>query len=193
MTPHFLKNRPLSWSAISSFEYDQEQWYKRYILNEKEPPSREMLFGKTVGERLASDPSYLPEVPRLPVFEKELRVMFGVLPLVGFVDAWCPDSLHLKEYKTGKKAWDQKRADTHGQIDMYLLMLYITYRIRPEDVTCHLHWMPTQENGDFSISFVSPFRVESFKTKRTMTDILLFGARIKKTVEDMHSYALARK
>jgi hypothetical protein len=193
MTPDFLKNRPLSWSAISSFEYDPDQWYRKYILGEKDPETKEMRFGKTVGERLASDPNYLHTVPRLPIFEYKLEATYADIPMIGFMDTFCPDTPAMGEYKTGKKAWDQKRADSHGQIDMYLLMLYLTQKIKPEQVKCHLHWLPTQENGDFTISFVSPIRVRSFETKRTMKDLLVFGSRIRTTVENMQEYAKARQ
>lgn len=183
--------RPLSWSAISSFEYDPEQWYRRYVLGEKDAPSREMIFGKQVGERLASDPTYLPEVPRYPIFEHGLKTKWGELPLIGFVDGYdpTPPTPALGEYKTGKRAWDQKRADTHGQIDMYLLMLWLTSKIKPESVQCFLHWMPTQEHGDFTIDFVSPFQVHTLPTKRTMVDILRFGERINQTYAAMQEYA----
>ena len=94
----------------------------------------------------------------------------------------------MAEFKTGKVKWTQKRVDELGQIDMYLLMLYITHKIRPEDMTVHLYWLPTKENGDFSISFVEPFRVKSFRTCRTMTQILEFGVFINKIQKEMIDY-----
>lgn len=186
-----LKTRPLSWSAVSSFEYDPLQWFKRYILNEPTKPSAEMLFGKQVGTRLEKDPTFLPMIPRLAKMEHPFSVVFNDIPLVGYADTFCTETLtRLGEYKTGKKAWDQKRVDSHGQIDMYLLMHFITHKIRPEDMHVFLAWMPTQENGDFTISFVEPIEnnIKIFNTKRTMHDILAFGSRINKTVEAMQQY-----
>lgn len=187
----FLKTRPLSWSALSSFEYDAEQWFKRYILGEQEPPSKEMEFGSKIGKRIETDPTYLPCVPRLSKMEHGFNVVFNGIPLVGYADTFCTDTnKKLGEFKTGKKAWNQKRVDGHGQLDMYLLMHYITHKIKPEEVEIFLVWLPTQENGDFSISFVEPIEknVKIFKTKRTMKDILAFGARINKTVQAMQDY-----
>lgn len=188
------KDRPFSWSQISSFEYDPEQWYKRYFLNEEQYESEEMKFGKMIGERLASDPKFLPAVPRLSKFEHGFKVMFGAICLVGYGDSFCGITLRkLKEYKTGVKAWTQKRADEHGQIDMYLLMHYITTKIRPEEMDCELVWLPTErkEGGDFKVTIrlIEPVVPQIFKTKRTMSQILAFGSRINRVHKEMEKYA----
>lgn len=206
--------RPISWSAMSSFEYSPEQWYQKYVIHGKcrrateteaaicyifeqvfasrcpqVETSPEMEFGKLVGDRLASDPLYLPHVPRLSHFEYELRkVKFGKIELIGFIDSYEPHTA-LEEYKTGKKAWDQKRADEHGQISFYLLCLNLLHRVRPEDVSCTIRWMPTRDNGDFSISFINEKDVKSFPTKRTTRQVLEFGQRINQTYAAMQAYA----
>lgn len=191
---HINKQRPLSWSQISSFEYSPEQWYKRYILKEQDKPSVEMLFGKEVGVRYAIDPTFHPEVPRLEIFEHRLLTQIEGLPLVGYVDSLSMDRTKLIELKTGKKAWTQKRADTHGQITMYLLMLYLMEDIKPESVTCYLHWLPTEESMTSmndsrpSISFVEPFRFHTFETKRTLRECLEFGANITNVLKEMQEY-----
>lgn len=187
----FLTKRPLSWSAISSFEYNPEQWYQNYVIGNQEPASREMLFGTKVGTFLATDPQYLPQVPRYPVFELPMKCNFGKIPMVGYADGWDEARLHLGEYKTGKRLWDQKRADTHGQIDMYLLLLYIIHDIRPETVQAYLHWLPTEDDGDFTIQFTNPRNpvVHTFPTKRTMKQVIAFGQRVNATVKAMELYA----
>lgn len=184
----FDPKRPISWSAISSFEYDPERWYKKYVLKREEPASKEMLFGKTLGERLASDPSFLPQVKRYPVFEYELGTVLEKIPLIGFADGWDKESLTLGEYKTGKKAWDQKRADEHGQLTMYCLFLYLTEHIKPELVTCELHWLPTEDRPDFSIALIDDSKVHTFTTTRTTRDVLEFGVRITQTYAAMQRY-----
>ena len=192
----YFQNRPLSHSFLSSYEYDPNQWYKKYILGEKEPPSKEMEFGSKVGKRIENDSTYLPMIKRLSKMEHAFNVMFDDIKMVGYADSFDDVSFKaLKEFKTGKKAWTQKRVDKHKQIDMYLLMNYITNKIKPEDVDVTLVWMPTQDNGDFSISFVEPIEdnIKFFETKRTMTDILNFGVHIKKVVKEMQSYVDKRQ
>lgn len=191
--------RPFSWSQITSFEYDPEQWFKRYFLKEEQHETEEMRFGKMIGERMANDRKFLPFIKRLDVAEHEFNVMFGKIPLVGYGDFFCSVTRKkLQELKTGVKKWDQKRADEHGQIDMYLLMHYITEKIRPEEVDCELIWLPTtrKEGGDFevTIQLVEPIKdnYKIFKTKRTMQDVLNFGARLNRVYNQMQDYAKSK-
>lgn len=186
-----FNKRPLSWSALSSFEYSPEQWYSRYILKEKQDESKEMMFGKSIGKLLETDPTFLPQIQRHSKMEHPFNVVFSGIKLVGYADSFCDKTFRkLSEYKTGKKKWDQKRVDTHGQIDMYLLMNYITNKIDPFEVEVTLVWMPTQETGDFSISFIEPIKenIKAFNTKRTMSDILHFGQFINDSVTEMQKY-----
>lgn len=195
MKPTFDKTRPLSWSAISSFEYDPEQWYKKYVLKEEQEETKEMLFGKKLATALELGRCEIPDlVAKLP-YKKEhpFKVVFGKIPLIGFADDFDHKTFRtLNEVKTGKKTWDQKRADEHGQFDMYLLMNYITNKVPPEEVRCFLHWLPTQDNGDFTISFIEPIRVHTFETKRTMAQVLGFGARINRVYREMELYCQTR-
>lgn len=190
----FLKKRPLSWSAMSSFEYDPEQWYRRYFLNEEQAPSAEMLFGKKFADACEARKPLAP-VTLLCKMEQPFKVVFNKVPLVGYADTYCQKTkAHIGEYKTGKMkstgadSWDQKRVDEHGQITMYALMNYITNKKKPEDCKFFLEWVPTVQAGDFSIDLLKPVKVYHFDTKRTMRDILDFGARINRTVKAMQDY-----
>ena len=218
MKPVLDLTRPVSWSNISSFAFDAEQWRQKYVVHGKcrgpkdgEPAYCEIMegyyrscpviatspqleFGKKVGERLATDPKYMKHVPRYEAFEYEFGASIGDIPLIGFADGFtkAPDSkaLHvLGEYKTGKSPWTQKRADEHGQITMYLLMLYLKEKIRPEDVTCFLHWMPTTITPKLQVDFLDKKKVTTFETRRTMTDIIEFAAQVKEVRKQMIRYA----
>lgn len=186
------KDRPLSWSAISSFEYDPNQWYEKYVLKIDPPVSPAMEFGKLIGGQYERDELLAPILPREEVFEYELRTTFNKIPLIGYIDAYTPHT-SLIELKTGKKAWDQKRADTHGQIDMYLLQLNLIHKVRPEDVLCRLLWLPTMYDERFRLKFVDESVVHIFETRRTMLDLLRFGKRINDTYQAMKEYAEHRK
>lgn len=182
--------RPLSWSSLSSFEYDKEAWYEKYILKRNPAPNKEMVFGKKFANSVEAREPLAP-VTIYKEVEYPLNVMFGEIPLIGFIDSYEPHT-HLIEYKTGKKEWDQKRVDEHGQIDMYLLMLFIQHKVKPESLNCSLQWVPTVENGDFTIDFKRPITVVTFSTKRTMKDILKFGSYIQKTYADMQKFVKKR-
>ncbi len=191
------KDRPLSWSQISSFRYNKEQWYSRYVLDEKQVETPELKFGKLIGEKIEKDPTYLPQIPRHNKMEHPFSVMFDSIKMVGYADSFCTKTnKKLLEFKTGVKEWNQKRVDSHQQIDMYCLMNYITNKVRPEDMEIQLIWLPTKkkESGDFSveIDFVDEQNIKIFKTKRTMRDILKFGQEIKQTLKEMEEYVKAK-
>ncbi len=192
MKPKFnvgTKHRPLSWSCISSFEYDKEQWYKKYVLNEVQPSNSAMDFGRAVGERLASDPTYLTDVPRYKHFEKKLEGKIGNIILVGYLDSFDPDTKHFREYKTSgnTKKWNKKSAQEHGQIAFYKLLIWLNYGIHPEKVNGSLHYIPVEESNDFSFK-ISDAPIQHFETKHTVLDILNFGKYIVKTYGDMVEY-----
>lgn len=195
-----LNSRPLSWSSLSSWEYNKEEWARKYLDGETIPPNAEMIFGSKVGKKLETDPTYLPMIPRHSKMEHEFKVNIGGITLVGYADSFCTiTKKKLLEFKTGVKKWDQKRANEHGQLTAYLLMNYITNKIKPEDVEVQLVWMPTKrsETGDFNIGieFIPDIEnnIQIFTTKRTMVDILKFAAKIKSTYKEMERYALAYK
>ena len=183
-----FKERPLSWSAISSWEYSKEQWALKYIDGKKEPANPAMLFGKAIGEELAKNPKFLPSVPRYSVFEHKLEANIGNINLIGFLDTYEPNKA-FREYKThGTTPWTQDRVNSHEQIDMYCLLLYLTEKIKPSDISIHLDAIPVQNKNDFSMEVNNDLPILTFETKRTMADILRFGAYIKGVVKEMESY-----
>lgn len=188
--PTFDKKRPLSWSAISSFEYDPEQWYQSYVLGIR-PSSKEMTFGSEVDKRIQEDPAFLPQLPRYSIMQHKMEATFSGIPLIGYSDGLDLAQFLLADYKTGKKAWTQDRADETGQLTMYLLMLHLTQGIHPDKFACFIHWLPTKDNGDFTISFTDPARIETFETKRTMVQVLTFAQRMVRVYKEMQVYAKA--
>lgn len=183
-----FKVRPLSWSAISSFEYDPAQWYRTYILNEKQS-SREMTFGSLIDKQFQDDDKFFPEIPRGEMLQHKMKAIFDGIHLVGVPDILSiKDKKFLADLKTGKKKWDKKRADETGQITFYLFLLFITKRIRPEEFECAIFWLPTVETKDFKIEMIKDCKPVRIDTKRTMSDLLMFGKRIKDTVKKMQEY-----
>jgi hypothetical protein len=196
----FLQTRPLSWSALSSFDYDPEQWFKRYILGEKQRENSRMIFGKVIAHSIEMGRPLVPftiingEPIKGKNVEHPFKVMFSGVPLIGFADTFDHVSFKkLGEFKTSEKGWDQTRVDQHGQITMYLLMNYITNKVNPEDVECFLEYAQTYEDSNFKIKFVKPVKIYHFKTKRTMADILRFGKYINDTIDAMQKYVESRQ
>ena len=196
-----LKERPLSWSSLSSWEWDKDQWAKKYLDDIQEVPGPELLFGKAFATSIEDGTCKVKELMSQLQKKKEheFKCNFGEIALIGYADAFCDETFRvLNEVKTGVKEWDQKRVNEHGQLDMYCLMNFITNKVAPEDMDITLFWVPTQkderDNGDFnghdySIKFIEPVEVKKFKTKRTTKDIMNFGAYIKSTYKQMLDFA----
>ncbi len=191
----YHKERPLSWSAISSFEYDPEQWYNSYILGIRQE-SKQLAFGSWVDNKLQTDPTFLSQVERFPVAQYAMRASLkGVVPLIGYADGWdpTPGKYRLNDDKTGVKAWTQKRANDTGQLTCYAFLIFLTTGIKPEEIDFSITWLPTEEKGDFSIGFKdNPVVPKIFHTKRNMVQVLEFGKRVKDTLKDMEEYATMR-
>lgn len=200
------KARPFSWSQMSSFEYSADQWFRKYYLGESQKVSAEMSFGKDIGDKLATDKDFMPNIPRQKHMEYGIQVALGDVELVGYFDSFddVPEGgmYPLEEFKTGKKAWDQKRADNHGQITFYCLLLWLAKKINPKDVLARIHWMPTEEtdqsfkdfmDGRRKIELTKNVKPLTFVTRRSMADVLVFGAKINKTIKDMEDYILLRE
>lgn len=184
----FLK-RPLSWSSINAFRHDPNEWYEKYINGKNGRTTGPLVFGKNVGERLATEQTFLPEVPRLKEYEHELCVKIGKIQCIGFLDNFDLDTRAFSEFKTGK-SWTQAKADKHGQIDMYASMIYLKYGIKPEDLKISLIWLPTEEKQDFRTDFVKDMKPVIFPIKKTMRDILAFMAEVQVIHKEMQNYIL---
>jgi hypothetical protein len=130
----------------------------------------------------------MPKVPRYAIYEHPLQASLAGIPLVGYLDSYNPQIPGLLEYKTGKKAWTQERADEHGQLTMYALLLHLAEKVRPDRLRMQLVWLPTQQNGDFSITLTGE-EPQCFTTRRSVRQVLEFGNEIKRVREEMREYA----
>lgn len=194
--PMFDPKRAFSWSAIASFEWNRDQWYRKYVLKEIPEVTPELEFGKYVDEKIQEDDTFLPHLVRYPVFQHKMETMFHDIPLIGIADAYRPPkNPALRDYKTGRKPWDQKRANETGQLTMYALMLYLIDGIKPEEIDLYIDWLPTHYK-DGKIAFIeedhTKLKPVTFRTKRTMRDILAFGNRINDTYAAMVEYCQKR-
>lgn len=196
---------------------DPEKWYQKYVIHQdctrrkeedgivrvafcavsmleddatcpQNETSLAMEFGSLIDKKLQLDPLFLPHVPRYEHMQYPLETTFMNIPLIGYPDGLAFKSPTLADYKTGKVAWTQKKADTTGQLTLYLFLIYLIKKMRPEEFECIIHWLPTHELGDFSIGLVDDTDMKTFYTHRTMSDILMMGKRINKAYLEMEEY-----
>lgn len=183
-----LKFPVISWSSMNAFiSYDKEVWYQQYVLGKRGPVNSAMHIGISVGERIIADPSFLPAIPRPEIFEQKLSAVLGNVKITGHLDGFIPN-VEIQEYKTSttKNKWTQKIVDNWGQLTFYSLLVYLNYKTPPEKLRLRLFAIPIVEHGDFS--YTASEMVNIFETKRTMKDILSFGALIKKTHKEMQEF-----
>lgn len=183
--PPFPYERILSWSQLSAFKYSPHKWYMKYVMGEEEPPNPAMIAGKIIGERLAEDPHYLPDVERADIFEQELKGTIENIKLIGFLDSFSLEKKTLLEYKTSQKknTWSPKKVQDHGQLDMYAYLIYQNYGIKPEDLTIKLIAITLDDNFQ---PIDEPPRV--FEVKKTIEDIFIFANEVVDTRNKMLAY-----
>ncbi len=183
MTNHKTTPRPyLSWTQLNLIETSVYQYVRTYVYEEKFSNPR-MELGKRVAEMIeAGTVSADLELEHLRTFlpiyperEYALKGEISGVPIYGKLDGFNPESLHLGEYKTGVR-WNAKMVAESGQISFYALLVLLNYRMLPKRIT--LTWMPTETRPDGSIHVTGD--IQNFETYRTMEDILLIAARIKK-------------
>ena len=182
----------LSWSSLQAFrDYDKNEWYKKFVLGIKGEINPFMQAGIEIGEKLATDPNYLPEVPRPEIYEHswEDLVKLDGIKLTGHIDGWSPTFKQLLEYKTSvnRTKWTKESVKKHGQIDFYCLLLWLHDKIKPEEITIYLVDIPVEMSGEFIVKR-SQEPVQIIPTKRTMVDILKFASEIKKTYKEMQEF-----
>lgn len=174
-------------------EKARENWYQSYVLGNRSDPLTEsgaIKAGKTIGEALTQDPSYLPEVPRPEIYEFTIPpIQFGACKITGHMDGFSPTTNNLLEYKTSqsKTYWNQKSVDENDQISFYYLLLLHKFKIHPTDIRARLVYIPVSQNGDFTVTRNNE-PIQIFETKRSMLQVLLFGQKVQQTYREMCQY-----
>jgi hypothetical protein len=186
-----FKNRPLSHSQLSSFEWSPAAWYDTYILGQRTPATPEMLIGNVIGDAIGTDDNPIPDLNPPGVKEYELRATFNDIPMVGYCDHWCPDKLELHENKTShnKKRWTKGKADKHDQLTMYAMLLNLQDGVEPEDITMYLNFIPVDMVG---VSYVPHPNWRQFETRRTKEDIVTYQNKVMNLLTLMDEYASKR-
>lgn len=124
--------------------------------------------------------------------EKKFIGKIGDIELIGFLDSFCPNTLSILEFKTSsnKNRWNQKKAEEHGQLSFYCLLVWLNHGKLPEK--CHLCYLPCRETGSFDIELTGE-PVQIFEVKKTAVDVLKFGNYIKDVRKKMIKYAEEHK
>lgn len=164
----------------------------------------ELAFGSMIDERIQNDLTFIPSLVRYPIMQHKMKATFNGIPLVGIIDTYqtlgqittgkkgrlknqfiMPS---IRDYKTGRNKWDQKRTDETGQLTFYTFLEYLNNKTRPEDVDLYIDWLPTHTVAGKVEFLHDPVVPITFKTKRDMHSVLKFGEEINETWKKMQAF-----
>lgn len=129
-------NSYLSYSSISTFLKDKEQFIKTYILKEPFIGNAYTDFGSRVGKALEEndfclftkkEESTLKKVNRFDEFERKIILNYDAFYLIGYVDTNTFDLTEIKDYKTGGAG-----KDLQYSMPEYTQLCYYALGIRQE-------------------------------------------------------------
>ena len=180
--------RPLSYSQLASWEYNKEEWYRNYILGKRSPASAEMLAGTTIGDQIGTETCPLG-LANIGIKEYALLGMVDDIKLVGYIDIYNPETKHLHENKTSPnvKRWNQRKADEHGQLTMYALLLEQQEGTPPEQIAMYLNFVPLRLAG-VTYTTYTPIVWKQYETRRTSEQVAAYKDYIRQTVKAMQEY-----
>jgi len=183
----------LSWSQYDLLNTNEEAYIRQYIRGEERKngwaQERAMEFGKNIanvldGENTDDDIVSLMKatIPKYPKPEEPIEAILRAkgreVKLLGKIDSYDPEPKFL-EYKTGKWKWTQEKANKHGQLLFYKVMIWINER---KNAGSKLVWIPTEESdyGELCLTGEEP---KVFDVYHTEADILSMMGKIIRTAE----------
>lgn len=146
----------LSYTQVSLWKQNPTRYKELYFDNRKNLVINEsMAYGKDYADALEketetgdllTDASILL-LKKYDVRDKEIiaeiKTKDGWLKLLGKPDTLNSKTYDFREYKTGKHAWTQSKADRHYQLLFYGSLIYMKYDVAVKD--CYLDWIQTEK------------------------------------------------
>lgn len=142
--PKILLPRALSWSGLDLWERDQEEFKNRYFKGKPSFENDAMRFGKHISNMLEGKEKPNDHIEQSVILLREkldhpeynirvpYKTPYGPIELNGYLDDVDTKTfLTFIENKTGTGKWTNKKADKHGQISFYYLLIILHTGIRP--------------------------------------------------------------
>ena len=158
--PSFNLPKPyLSKSQIASWTKSREEYKRTYFLGEKRAPTAEMRFG-SAAEREETQT------------QTEIKADLNGLQLFGIMDAFSENLQIVRDDKTGKVAWDEKRLLESWDFKFYSVAVFQKYGFIPN---FEIFWEETAGKGN---QIVFTGHCETFSARATEAEIAEFSAEI---------------
>jgi hypothetical protein len=181
----------LSYSAIEMFRTSPDKYKNKYIFGDQYEVENDFItIGKKLASSLESESTTGDEIQDMVISsiikykypEHEIREEFkskhGEFTLLGVMDTFDETPrLKIREYKTGRIKWTQKRANEHRQLKHYASLVWLKYKKLPEEIW--LDWIPTEREGDGEVRFTGE-PIKSFQVKIGLSDVLGYLAEATK-------------
>lgn len=184
----------LSWTQVDMWRKSPERYIKNYMLGEDKKLNNSGLSFGSVASAALETGEYADDVlldavvallPHYKLREHEIRVTFktkyGAVELLGLLDTFDTPIPRFREYKTGRIAWTQAKANKHKQLLHYATLIYLKHGILPPEVW--LDWAETEEDEDGTVSFTGNIR--HFQVKISRLDVLEYMALVGKVAREI--------
>lgn len=187
----------LSYSQVQLWQADRNR-YKEIFFNHNDGArfmNEGMAYGKVVADALEAGEETgdlmtdmaMSLLPKYDIRDKEmegiLKTKDGEIKIVSHPDTMDSKTFALREYKTGKVKWTQKKADNWFQLKFYAMLIFIIHNKVPP--TVHLDWIETFKDTDGKIKPTG--RVETFQVHITMSEIINTMATVSRVAKEIES------
>lgn len=158
-TPHGVIHLPkpyLSYSALSLWKRDPVAFRAKYYDGVTQPETRYTIFGSEV-HKLIEDGG-MKHVPRYKKAEYAIEVVMDGIPVMGYLDSFCPARKAFLDYKTGIRLadgsprWNAVEVQKLDQLPFYSLLIkekYGTVQPTSKLVWLETAWVPSEETITF--------------------------------------------
>lgn len=138
-----LLPRPLSWSGLDLWEKDPDEYIRVYFKGGKTFQNDAMRFGSHIADMLcgkAKPQNHTEQSVKLLAHkynspEHHIEIVLdsnvGKIPLNGYIDDLSTEHFNFIENKTGTTKWSFKKAENHGQLHFYYLLIILATGTRP--------------------------------------------------------------
>ena len=113
-----------------------------------------------------------------------LKTPNGWVKIISHPDTMDSKTFALREYKTGRVKWTQKKADNWFQLKFYAMLIYLVHGVIPP--SCYLDWIETFADASDDGKVKPTGHVETFKVKiglREILETMAITSRVAKEIE----------
>lgn len=136
----------LSSSACDLWERNPNDFRDKYYRGHAGFSSPYTDFGKRFADDMEHNPEKYPAVPRHAIPEFPIKWVIEGVPVLGYLDSFCPHNKSIIEYKTGilkeTPTWDTLKVRKWKQLPFYAMCIRAMFGTYDPNVT--LVWLKTE-------------------------------------------------